>query len=71
MQDLIEKLEHTKMNSCKHLYEVVFFDGILAIIEGGEFLEKEKKQIANAHDEGLQNPDSYGGITYYNETFNP
>lgn len=32
-------------------------------------LEKEKKQISDAHDDALENPDSYGGVTYFNEKY--
>jgi len=32
-------------------------------------LPKEKKAIADAHDEGLSNQESYGGVSYFNETY--
>lgn len=71
MQELLEKLKYTKLNSCKHLHEFVFFDGVLAIIEGGGFLEKEKQQIIDAYH---INPEKSiylnKGIDYYEETFN-
>lgn len=30
---------------------------------------QEKQDIIKAHDAGIENPDSYGGGTYYKETF--
>ena len=44
--------------------------GITGILSNAiKLLEKEKKQISDAHDEALENPDSYEGITYYNEKY--
>lgn len=74
LQELISELEYIKENNCKNLQEMVFFDGVLAIIES-KYLEKEKVQIIQSYDQYL-----YGGISgvrkfedgddYYNETFN-
>ena len=74
LQELISELEYIKENNCKNLQEMVFFDGVLAIIES-KYLEKEKVQIIQSYDQDL-----YGGISgvrkfedgddYYNETFN-
>ena len=73
LQELIKEFENIKETKCKTLQEMVFFDGVLAIIEG-KYLEKEKNQIIVAYDQDL-----YGGINgnrkfengteYYNETF--
>ena len=74
LQELIKEFENIKETKCKTLQEMVFFDGVLAIIEG-KYLEKEKNQIIAAYDQDL-----YGGINgnrkfengaeYYTETFN-
>lgn len=69
VQQIIEKFEHIQKNDCKTLPEVVFFDGVLAILES-VYLGIEKKQIIEAHDAGIENPDSYGGGTYYKEKYN-
>lgn len=76
---LIEKLEDIKKNNCKHVYEVVFFDGVLSVIEAEGFLETEKKQIVNAYSKGAFifaqfDPERHGNNCpnpedYYNETF--
>jgi predicted ribosome quality control (RQC) complex YloA/Tae2 family protein len=44
LQELIKEFENIKETKCKTLQEMVFFDGVLAIIEG-KYLEKEKNQI--------------------------
>lgn len=46
MQELIEEFEIIKTTKCKTLQEMIFFDGILAIIES-KYLEKEKEQMLN------------------------
>lgn len=85
LQELIEELEIIKKTKCKTLQEVMFFDGVLAIIES-EFLEKEKSNLINFHIDvmkiGLINEgerkwiDSYEpkikevATNYYNESFN-
>lgn len=45
MQELIEQLEFIKLNKTKNLHEVIFFDGVLAIIDAGKYLEQEKEQM--------------------------
>jgi hypothetical protein len=73
MQELIEKLKFRKENNCNKLSDVLFFDGILAIIEVENYLEKEKQQIINSHSKGQQwnkpgyNPDV--SEQYYKETY--
>ena len=74
LQELISELEYIKENNCKTIQEIVFFDGVLAIIES-KYLEKEKVQLIQSY-----NQDLYGcmsgcrkfedGDDYYNETFN-
>jgi len=69
---LIEKLEDIKKNNCKHVYEVVFFDGVLTVIEAGEFLETEKEQIINSFLAGQNEtgPEAYKkALDYYNGKF--
>jgi hypothetical protein len=74
LQELIEEFESIKENKCKTLQEIIFFDGVLAIIES-KYLEKEKNQIIASY-----NQDLYGGIEgnrkfedgaeYFEEIFN-
>lgn len=70
VQELISEFEEIKKTKCKTLQEVMFFDGVLAIIEG-KYLEKEKQQIIDAYktflDTTLPN-EVYE--EHYNETFN-
>lgn len=40
--ELKEKLEEIKTTSCSLLSEVIFFDGVLSVIDAGKYLEKEK-----------------------------
>lgn len=47
IQDLIKEFENIKETKCKSFQEMVFFDGILAIIES-TYLEKEKDQIIDS-----------------------
>lgn len=73
LQQLIDEFVEIKNTKCKTLQEVMFFDGVLAIIDA-KYLEKEKGQIVAAYDQGL-----YGGIIgerkfesgteYYQEIF--
>ena len=74
LQELIEEFEDIKKNKCKTLQEVIFFDGVLAIIES-RYLEKEKAQIIAAYNQDLygglnENHKFSDGIEYYDETFN-
>lgn len=48
LQELIKEFEDIKLTKCKTMREMMFFDGVLAIIEG-KYLEKEKQQILEAH----------------------
>lgn len=85
IQELIKEFENIKETKCKTLQEMVFFDGVLAIIEG-KYLEKEKSNLIDFHievmksgliDEGEKKwTDSYEpkikevATKYYDETFN-
>lgn len=78
MQELIEQFEDIKKTKCKTLQEVVFFDGILAVIDSGGYIEKEKKQIVSAYKEGLttgclvMDADAKESANeYYTQTFKP
>lgn len=76
MQELIEEFEIIKTTKCKTLQEMIFFDGILAIIES-KYLEKEKEQIIEARIDGItcaaafqEMPSKYTtGEQYYNQTY--
>jgi folate-dependent tRNA-U54 methylase TrmFO/GidA len=48
---LISEFEEIKRTKCKTLQEVMFFDGVLAIIEA-KYLDKEKQQIKDAYSQG-------------------
>jgi hypothetical protein len=51
LQELISEFEEIKKTKCKTLQEVIFFDGVLAIIEA-KYLDKEKQQIKDAYLQG-------------------
>jgi folate-dependent tRNA-U54 methylase TrmFO/GidA len=51
LQELISEFEEIKKTKCKTLQEVIFFDGVLAIIEA-KYLDKEKQQIKDAYSQG-------------------
>jgi hypothetical protein len=75
MQELVEQLEFIKLNKTKNLHEVMFFDGVLAIIDAGKYLEKEKEQIIDANRQSRCNdcPFMYSNEDaeqYYNQTYN-
>jgi hypothetical protein len=80
MQELVEQLEFIKLNKTKNLHEVIFFDGVLAIIDAGKYLEKEKEQIVNDFENGYKacdldealeiNKTMFSGERYYNQTYN-
>lgn len=55
VQQIIEKFEYIKENHCKSLQEVVFFDGILAILESGKYKEMEQQQIIDTYISGYTN----------------
>lgn len=48
IQELIEEFENIKKTKCKTLQEMMFFDGVLAIIET-KYLEKEKTEIIDSY----------------------
>lgn len=52
IQELMSEFEDIKKNKCKTLQEVIFFDGVLAIIEA-KYIEKEKQQICSAFENGM------------------
>jgi len=72
VQELIKELEFIKDNQCKSLREVVFFNGVIGIIESGRYIEKERKQIEDAWSYGYINGQHLSfetGKKYYNKTF--
>ena len=72
MQELVEQLEFIKLNKTKNLHEVMFFDGVLAIIDAGKYLEKEKEQIMDSYLQGSfdDGPNITNSEQYYNQTYN-
>lgn len=70
LQELKEKFEFIQRNNCKKLHEVMFFDGVLAIIDA-EFIDKEKKQIIDAYNSGERALSHHidSAKEYYDETF--
>lgn len=79
LQQLKERLEEIKNNDCKAVHELLFFDGILAVIEAGDYLKKEQEQLISAYDEGAKDfcnydPERHGnesptGDRYYSKTY--
>jgi len=71
IQQVIEKFEHIQKNDCKTLPEVVFFNGVLAILET-VYLDVEKHQIMDAYKyaEDVAYADSeYSAEQYFNEKY--
>lgn len=71
MQELINEFENIKQTKCKTLQEVIFFDGVLSIIES-KYLEKEKQQIMDAFiagDERGTKDNPFNCEQYYSQTF--
>jgi hypothetical protein len=48
LQELIKEFESIKKTKCKTLQKMMFFDGVLAIIES-KYLEKEKRNLIDFH----------------------
>lgn len=67
IQEMINEFDDIKKTKCKTLQEVVFFDGILSIIES-KYLPKEKKQIVDTWQNGFDiahiGIKTTGGINY-------
>jgi len=70
VQQLIDMLIDTKETKCNHLHEIIFFDGVLALIEAGEFLEIEKSQIIKAYENGVSDFADYDPERHGNESPN-
>ncbi len=67
---LLDELEDIKKTKCKTLQEVIFFDGVLAIIEA-KYMEKEKETLKTIFECG-RNFQLTGEGTFeevYNELF--
>ena len=70
VQQIIEKFEYIKENNCNSLQEMVFFDGVLAVIESGKYKEIEKKQIEDAFTFSRRNINRFNSAKiYYKQTF--
>lgn len=72
IQQMISEFEEIKKTKCKTLQELMFFDGVLAIIEA-KYLEMEKQNIIDAYSSALGRAIS-GNIQdraddYYTKTF--
>jgi len=65
MENLYDSLEAIKVFS--DTISILDVQRMIGHYKNGQ----EKQDIINAHDAGIENPDSYGGGTYYNETFKP
>lgn len=67
---LVDELEDIKKTKCKTLQEVIFFDGVMAIIEA-KYLQKEKETLKTIFECG-RNFQLTGEGTFeqvYNELF--
>lgn len=73
IQEMISEFEEIQKTKCKSLQEVVFFTGILAIIES-KYLEKERSQIVYAYSKGCEESSGWSniseGVRYYKDNFN-
>jgi hypothetical protein len=73
VQQMITEFTDIQRNKCKALQEVLFFDGVLAIIEA-KYLPLEREQIEEAFEKGWVERKFYSEMTsgeYYTQTFNP
>lgn len=70
VQQIIDVLIDTKETKCNHLHEIIFFDGVLALIESGDFLEIEKLQTIEAYDNGVSDFANYDPERHGNESPN-
>lgn len=66
LQQLIEELSYVNVKSCNPFIQTTID---IVIEKCKNKLKTEERQISNAHDDALINPDSYGGVSYYKETF--
>jgi len=64
LQELISEFEEIKKTKCNTLQEVIFFDGVLAIIEG-KYLAKEREQLISFAYSQIQYIDSELGDLIY------
>lgn len=54
IQELIAQLEGIQKTNCKTAMEMLFFDGVLAVIHAENYLDKERTAIVDAFDEGYK-----------------
>ncbi len=65
LQELINEFENIKLTKCKTMQEMMFFDGVLSIIES-KYIGKEKQQIEKSFNDGLNcNVSGATGEEYY------
>jgi hypothetical protein len=70
VQQMITEFTDIQRNKCKTLQEVLFFNGVLAIIEA-KYLPLEREQIEEAYEVGDKYKTEISGEQYYNKTFKP
>ena len=79
VQQMITEFTDIQRNKCKALQEVLFFDGVLAIIEA-KYLPLEREQIEEAFEYGEKFSEDYldsddwripCSSNYYTQTFKP
>lgn len=70
-----KKIEPSNKTALQQLQDwintpVVNYGGHKSIVQKvNELLEVERQIIVDAHNDGIEDPESYGGATYYNEKF--
>jgi len=70
MMELIEELKTIKENNCKTFTEVVFFDGIISLIDA-KYLPKQKQVMETIFLDGCSSWDSETEFEkYYNTKYN-
>ena len=69
MRQLIELLEETKKTKCSTLKEVMFFDGVLALIDGFNFESINEQEIKKAWTDGASTLSAKNATLYFSDTF--
>jgi len=79
VQQMISEFTDIQRNKCNTVQEVLFFDGVLAVIEA-KYLSLEREQIEEAHQNGFHcgndiahsiKPECNSSKEYYTQTFKP
>ena len=68
MCQLIDEFERIKENDCKHLHEVIFFDGVISIIES-KFFEIEKNQMRKIYNQGGTWASEIGSEEFFDQDY--